>query len=143
MSNRIFWRTTEPIDAARLGWDKDDRPIPVPKDVWTIKPGIKNGDRVALAFLDGEPVLTAPVRGTTLRAIFSSIHRGMNAALTKKNALAVYALIGRHQTSQHQRLAKRFEQGELTPRDLVQNGYDFYEGHLKRNGGVWTYSVGN
>jgi len=140
----IAWRTTDPVETAYFLLPSDVE-TPLSPATWATPLAIQRGDRVALVYTDGRVALSAPARGRTLRDMFRSIADGMAARLppTRANAAVVYSLIAQRRTARLA-LVRRFEEGTLTPRDLLRDGHDFYEGNLARDRrGMWTYAVGS
>jgi len=104
----------------------------VPAAVWRARLPARRGDRVALVYPEGVPVLTAPLRGATLGAVFGAIEAGMRASLPQTEAPAVYGIIGAFKRERRLQLVDGFERGRLTAGDLVRGNYEFYEGGLAR-----------
>lgn len=144
--NDIQWRTTNPVSSMNVGWDENERPIPVPKYLLTKKLKIKKNDRIVLVYHNSQPVITAPIIGDTVKDLFQSISKGMKMTIKpdRDNVENVYSIISRFVPKRRSILVDLFEKNKLTPYHLVRDNYDFYEGNLKRNrSGVWTYAVGS
>lgn len=165
----ISWRTTDPVSDAHAGYvSGTDDTIPVPPEAWKTKLAVRKGDTVALAWdYDGrEPAIVAPVKGTTLLDMFKSIEAGMRAPIKVDQFAKAYKLIGDSRLARPQPpggrskrttkrtrwspmstvadLVRKLELRQLTPYELIRDGYDFWEGNLKRErSGVWTYGLGS
>jgi hypothetical protein len=144
--NDIQWRTTNPVSSMNIGWDSDDKPIPVPKYLLTKKLKIRKNDRVVLVYHNSKPIITAPIVGYTVKDLFQSINKGMKMIIKpdRDNVENVYSIISRFVPKRRSILIDLFEKNKLTPYHLVRDNYDFYEGNLKRErNGIWTYAVGS
>lgn len=142
--DNIQWRTTDPISTMNIGYDDDDKRIPVPKELLEQKLKIKKNDRVVLVYNRSVPIITAPIIGSTVKDLFKSINKGMHKIIQHDNVENIYSLISRYVPKKRFELITLFEQHKLTPYHLVRNNYDFYEGNLRRNNsGIWTYAVGS
>lgn len=144
--NLIGWRTTDPTSSANLGWDADDKPIPVPKELLDYQPGFRAGDRAAIAWPyegDGAGPFTVPITGKTILALFKSIERGMRQKIkvTKENTAFMESWLPRH--SDGAKFSKMYAAGTLTPFDFIRDAYDFWEGGLQRDGKVWGFGLGS
>lgn len=143
--NKINWVIIEPLSKAYIFDDDDDAHLKVPKSILDIKKPIKTGDSVALIYRNSEPVLTEPVKGTTLKNLLMAIERGMKRIIpnTYDNTKTVYAIIGSFFHAKDRiMLTKKFESGKLTAADLVGD-HVFFEGNFKRKNKIWLYATGS
>ena len=143
--NQIQWILDRPLDTACFRTN-DYKEIKIPPAVWNIKKSVMPGDKIVLIYDDNEIVFTEPIRGSTLKSILKSLERGLNRKLKNNNLHTiknVYKLIGLFfKKDKRLELAKKFEMNDLCIKDLLGD-HTFYEGHLRRNGGVWIYGVGS
>lgn len=111
-------------------------------------PGIRRGDKVALLYYDGVPVVTCLVKGSSLRDMLTSIYNGVRMKLDPSDVSQrhiIYQKISTFRNSRDRvRLMKLYESGKCRVYDLILNNYDFCDGNFKRSrNGIWTYSVGS
>lgn len=130
---------------AALGYVDDER-VQVSPAVWnTVVPRMRRGDSVVLVYKQGttDPLFVTKVTGgNTLKALFSSIERGMHTPIPESQAADAYTRIGLFPRKSRILYSKKMEQGSLCPVDLVGD-HEFYEGNLQRVKGVWIYALGS
>lgn len=146
LDSKISWRITTPVSEMEM-YDDNDKKIKIPKWYMESKLNIKDGDEVALLWYDSKLTYSYPVRGSTRLAIYKAIEKGMNSVIKYNKdpdlQSRIYEKIGSFsKESTKKKLMNKFENGELTPRDLVGQ-YDFYEGRLRRKNGIWIYGIGS
>lgn len=142
----ISWKLSKPLSTAKLFDPANDTFVNIPDDLWKQKVAVRKGDHVALLYSgEGTVLLTAPIHGSTLHHVLRTIEKGMHKPLTTQSEIEVaYRMIGWFlRSSDRRKLVKKLEQKKLTPADLVQDNYEFFEGHLRRKGNVWIYAVGS
>lgn len=145
----VNWRITRPVNTANLGYDEADNPIPIPASMWAKRlPRAKTGQKVALLYDESHPVWTTELRGgSTLRHFFQSISDGMHVPFdsgdVRHRSVAYYLIAKRLHSRDRKRLIGLFENDRLTPWHIVNDNYDFFEGHVKYEGGVWVYATGS
>ena len=147
--NSIHWRITEPITQMNIGYDKNDNPIPVPKEILDQKLNIKTKDRITLIYSRGssKPFITFPIVGKTVKDLFKSLSKGMKTVIIPNSCITfgIYDIISNFiRPVDRLRLINLYETKKLTPYHLLRDNYEFYEGNLKRGSdGIWTYGVGS
>lgn len=145
----VKWRITRPVNTANLGYDEADKPIPVPASMWAQKlPRAKTGQKVALLYDESRPVWTTELRGgNTLKHFFQSISDGLRVPFDSRDDrhrnVAYYLIAKRLHSHDRKRLIALLESNKLTPWHIVNDNYDFFEGHIKYAGGVWVYATGS
>ncbi|AYV79357.1 MAG: hypothetical protein Faunusvirus10_20 [Faunusvirus sp.] len=147
----ISWRTDKPISTMQQYVKKQGKSdlvySPVPKEYLNRILPVRKGDVVVLAYDDGKPFFTHPIRGKRVIDVFKAIEAGVKVVLKSDNFETrnkVYRTLARFMHARdRRRLADKFERGKLRLIDLM-GGYVFYEGGLKRiAGGIWIYNLGS
>ncbi len=145
MISHIGWMMDKPLSKASYGYDENDKPIPIPDEVLKIPLKIRRNDRVGLVWNEGEAILTAPLRGKTVKDFLKCIESGMKSKIELSEAENIYKVVGTFFRSEDRlRLITAFEKGKLTPGEIIHDNYCFFEGNIKRErNGIWIYGVGS
>lgn len=145
---------TQPYTDANMGTLEDDvTVVPLQEETWSTKiPGIRKADHVTVLFHGSVPLFTVVIKGgSTLKALFQSIDRGLHTPITEDHMGDAYMKIGQFKKGARGVLARRAEAGTLCPVHLIGD-HSYYEGHLMRTRvgigrghsiGVWTYWTGS
>ena len=179
MSSKFFsllsWNISRPLSTMRV-YSKQDKKISV-KDVLEKKLPIKSGDRVVILRYCPQscskkskelPVLTMPIRGTTVGAVMKALDKGLKRPLKpgdrgkggkpkvgsfffepsrqkhpfpEKNEVVYSKISGYFDSSARSKLVKKYEGGRLKP-------YELYGDHLhfevmERRGKYWYFYTGS
>lgn len=151
LMNNMRWKITEPFESIRLL--QNNNLIPIPTNIFNLKLPIQIGDRVTLLFdIHGEAALTAPIIGNTIGEFLQSLYRSLITPIdVDSNNQEIQNILNciNHMPNswkKHQYLYK-IAYNTLTPLYLLQTGNNgdhvFFEGNLRRNNGIWTYSTGS
>lgn len=136
----LFWHLDDDIEKVKSGDE-----LITKKELDSALP-IKSGDSITLLYLNQQPALTFPIKGSKLRSLLKSLHTGLHTPLEANyhTAKIVYPIIGHYlQSKARIKLAKKFELNTLTPLELAGD-YRYFTGCLRREkNGIWTYSLEN
>ena len=154
MGDRPFiWKTTAPLsDASFQGGCGQSNETQL-KKFYAQHIDVEQGDHVGLMCKNGVALLSIPIpnhitnKVTTYWDVLKCIEHGMitqfNPNLHDDNHLRarIYALIAQNYGSGNRiSLISKFEQGKLTPRDLVRDTYHYFGNTFWKNENTWVYA---
>jgi hypothetical protein len=144
--SKVMWSIFVNPHEASLYVKNSDEFTPLPPEILNMK---LRGKHIAMLSDWKEGVyLTTPFIGNTFKDWMNCLYEGVNKTiivkeLSREQVKAIYKRIGEWFDSKDRlRLVKDLESNKLKVIELVGNHY-FFEGNLKLNKGVWTYSVGS
>lgn len=141
--NNMSWNITTPISKAYTY--EDDVKVKLPSSFLNTPVKIGKNDSVAILWYDNEPILTEPVKGSTLKHIFASIEKGMNRILenNSENRKIVYLIISNFLKSDMRiSLIKKFESNKLKALDIAGD-HVFFDGNLSKINKIWGFALGS
>jgi len=143
--SKVSWSIfVNPLEAT-LFVKNSDEDLPLPPEILNMK---LRGKYIAMLMDKDGVYLTTPFVGNTFKDWMQCLYEGVNKTiivkeLSREQVVAIYKRIGQwFDTKDRLRMVKDFESNKLKVIELVGNHY-FFEGNLKLNKGVWTYSVGS
>ena len=143
--SKVSWSIfVNPLEATLFVKNSDEEP-PLPPEILNMK---LRGKYIAMLMDKDGVYLTTPFVGNTFKDWMQCLYEGANKTiivkeLSREQVVAIYKRIGQwFDTKDRLRMVKDFESNKLKVIELVGNHY-FFEGNLKLNKGVWTYSVGS
>jgi hypothetical protein len=143
--SKVSWSIfVNPLEATLFVKNSDEE-LPLPPEILNMK---LRGKYIAMLMDKDGVYLTTPFVGNTFKDWMQCLYEGVNKTinvkeLSREQVVAIYKRIGQWFDSKDRlRMVKDFESNKLKVIELVGNHY-FFEGNLKLNKGVWTYSVGS
>ena len=143
--SKVSWSIFLNPDEARLFVKNSDEDLPLPPELLNMK---LRGKYIAMLMNKDGAYLTTPFVGNTFKDWMKCLSEGVNKTinvneLSREQVVAIYKRMGQWFNSDDRlRMVKDLESNKLKVIELVGNHY-FFEGNLKLNKGVWTYSVGS
>jgi len=143
--SKVMWSIfVNPLEATLFVKNSDEE-LPLPLEILNMK---LRGKYIAMLMDKDGVYLTTPFVGNTFKDWMQCLYEGVNKTiivkeLSREQVVAIYKRIGQWFNSDDRlRMVKALESNKLKVIELVGNHY-FFEGNLKLNKGVWTYSVGS
>jgi hypothetical protein len=143
--SKVMWSIfVNPLEATLFVKNSDEE-LPLPPEILNMK---LRGKYIAMLMDKDGVYLTTPFVGNTFKDWMQCLYEGVNKTinvkeLSREQVKAIYKRIGEWFDSKDRlRMVKDLESNKLKVIELVGNHY-FFEGNLKLNKGVWTYSVGS
>jgi hypothetical protein len=143
--SKVSWSIfVNPLEATLFVKNSDEE-LPLPPEILNMK---LRGKYIAMLMDKDGVYLTTPFVGNTFKDWMQCLYEGVNKTiivkeLSREQVVAIYKRIGQWFDSKDRlRMVKDFESNKLKVIELVGNHY-FFEGNLRLNKGVWTYSVGS
>jgi len=143
--SKVMWTIFVNPHEASLYVKNSDEFTPLPPEILNMK---LRGKYITMLMDKDGVYLTTPFIGNTFKDWMNCLYEGVNKTiivkeLSREQVKAIYKRIGEWFDSKDRlRLVKDLESNKLKVIELVGNHY-FFEGNLKLNKGVWTYSVGS